>query len=47
MDYFERLAAQETIDFENGEDYCDLCEREGHTFRTCQRRDDDYGEAAG
>lgn len=21
--------------------YCDYCEREGHTFRTCPERDDD------
>jgi hypothetical protein len=23
------------------EDYCDLCEREGHTFSSCPRRDDE------
>lgn len=22
--------------------YCDYCEVEGHTFRTCPRRDDNY-----
>lgn len=29
---------------EIAEDYCDYCEREGHTFRTCPRRDDDDTE---
>lgn len=24
------------------EGYCDYCEVEGHTFRTCPARDDDY-----
>ena len=23
--------------------YCDYCEREGHTFRSCLKRDDDEG----
>lgn len=23
------------------EEYCDLCEQEGHTFRTCPQRDDE------
>lgn len=26
---------------EYDEDYCDYCEREGHTFRTCPARDDE------
>jgi hypothetical protein len=26
------------------EGYCDLCEVEGHTFRTCPARDDNYDE---
>lgn len=26
------------------EDYCDYCEREGHTYRSCPKRDDDPGE---
>lgn len=26
-------------------EYCDLCEVEGHTFRTCAARDDEYAEA--
>jgi hypothetical protein len=25
----------------DSEGYCDLCEVEGHTFRTCPRRDDE------
>lgn len=24
-------------------DYCDYCERKGHTFRSCPARDDDPG----
>jgi hypothetical protein len=27
-------------DHERVEDYCDYCEREGHTYRSCPRRDD-------
>ena len=27
------------------EGYCDYCEREGHTFSTCPKRDDEYDEA--
>lgn len=23
-------------------DYCDYCEREGHTFAGCPKRDDEY-----
>jgi hypothetical protein len=23
-------------------DYCDYCEREGHTFSSCPKRDDEY-----
>lgn len=30
---------EDTIE-ERHELYCDLCEVEGHTFRTCPRRDD-------
>jgi len=28
------------------DDYCDYCEQEGHTFRSCPKRDDnpDYGD---
>jgi len=26
---------------EHVEDYCDYCERDGHTFRSCPKRDDD------
>jgi hypothetical protein len=26
------------------EGYCDLCERFGHTFRSCPARDDHYDE---
>lgn len=24
------------------EDYCDYCEKEGHTFRKCPARDDNF-----
>lgn len=24
------------------DEYCDYCEQEGHTFRTCPHRDDDF-----
>ena len=26
------------------EPYCDYCERDGHTFASCPRRDDDSGD---
>ncbi len=26
------------------EDYCDYCERSGHTFRSCPRRDDNFDD---
>lgn len=26
------------------EDYCDFCEREGHTFRECPDRDDEVDQ---
>jgi len=28
----------------DSEPYCDYCERDGHTFRTCPERDDDFGD---
>lgn len=31
----------DTDEILHGEVYCDLCEREGHTFRSCPQRDDD------
>jgi hypothetical protein len=48
MEHELYLRACEGVDWNYSEtftdpwvDYCDYCEREGHTFRSCPARDDD------
>lgn len=38
------LLAGELEELEWPEEYCDLCEVDGHTFRTCPARDDELEE---
>lgn len=42
---FEEEAYNRTL-MHSEPDYCDYCEREGHSFRTCPARDDSFDENA-
>lgn len=43
MAYEDRFVVQGE-EVEHDDEYCDLCEEEGHSFHNCPARDDEEGE---